>query len=182
MKQNFQTRAMVFDCCGPRGWQDQARRAAQRLPRSQGSSMHVAMLGKKVHVAPSRQFKHGTWGLERRQPVWLSTRQDDHLSTINPRKITGEPSKGPSPKKVGPMFLSSDIQNKHVLISWTCPSDFLAPPPSSCPFDSALVWCRPWGGKPRTPEGNAACWVKCSVLCEGPCQLQNLCLPPIETS
>lgn len=101
--------AMVFDCCGPRGWQDQARRAAQRLPRSQGSSMHVAMLEKKVHVAPSRQFKHGTWGLERRQPVWLSTRPDDHLSKhwgarINPHKITGEP-KGPSPQKSRPNVL-----------------------------------------------------------------------------
>ena len=119
---------MVFDCCGPRGWQDQARRAAQRLPRSQGSSVHVAMLGINVHVAPSRQFKHGTWGLERKQPVWLSTRQDDHLSKI---QTLGCPHQSPQnhrrtkrtpPKKVGPLFLSSDIQNKNVATTiWTCP-------------------------------------------------------------
>lgn len=119
---------MVFDCCGPRGWQDQARCAAQRLPRSQGSSVHVAILEKKVHVALPQvvnlNMVRGGWkggSLCGFQPDWMITYPNIGVAASIPAK-SQENQKDPPPNKVGPMFLSSDIQNKNVATTiWTCP-------------------------------------------------------------
>lgn len=55
------------------------------------------------------------------QPDWMITYPNIGVAASIPAK-SQENQKDPPPNKVGPMFLSSDIQNKNVATTiWTCP-------------------------------------------------------------